>query len=134
MGLGNNSPHASVWDDMYGNSDAMIYHDITSNNILTLIKNVYDGTIGRYFGVREIEGKSMFRNLPKGYNASENTPDNSVVGPGQLYKDIITKPQNGGGTRRTFKKKKTRVKSKISKPNNTKRNKTKRNRSKNIKL
>jgi hypothetical protein len=125
MGLGNNSPHASVWDDMYGNNGDMVYHDITSNNILTLIKNVYDGTIGRYFGVREIEGKSMFRNLPKGYNTSENTPDNSVVGAGQLYKDIIAKPQNGGGTRRPFRIKKTRVKSKISKRNKTKRNKIK---------
>ena len=120
MGLGNNSPHASVWDDMYGNNGEMIYHDITSNNILTLIKNVYDGTIGRYFGVREIEGKSMFRNLPKGYNTPENTPNNKVIDPSRLYNETKFVSQTGGRTRKKFKKKKSRVKSKKSVRHKTK--------------
>ena len=113
-------PHASVWDNMYGNNGEILNHDITANNIVSIIQEVYDRTLGRYFGIREIEGKSMFRHIPKGYASSENSPNNKVIDPSRLYNETKFVSQTGGRTRKKFKKKKSQVKSKKSVRHKTK--------------
>lgn len=105
---GNNRPHASVWDDMYGNNGEILYHDITSNNILSIIQGVYDRTIGRYFGIREIEGKTMFKNLPKGYTLPETTQNNSTIDPIRLFNETkFGGQQKGGRNRKTARRYRT---------------------------
>ena len=106
---GNNRPHASVWDNMYGNNGEILYHDITSNNILSIIQGVYDRTIGRYFGIREIEGKTMFKNLPKGYTLPETTQNNSTIDPIRLFNEtkFVGGQQRGGRKRKTARRYRT---------------------------